>query len=112
MDRGRHPVSKYRDSRLYCLRSEGESGVLVGVCKNACAVTLAALGSQSRSSTAPSRPDAPTKLDLLHPRFYPAAARPTPPTICSNEPDNRDGSRSEAGAPGTGSGEGRAREPE
>ncbi|TMD21765.1 MAG: hypothetical protein E6I98_01330 [Chloroflexi bacterium] len=49
-----------RGLRLYCLRSEGESGVLVGVCKR-CAVTHAALGSQSRSPSAPSRPDAPTK---------------------------------------------------
>jgi len=36
-----------------------------------CAVTLAALGSQSRSSTAPSRPDAPTKLCLVALWFYP-----------------------------------------
>ena len=38
---------------------------------NACAVTLAALGSQSRSSTAPSRPDAPTKLNLFAAQILP-----------------------------------------
>src|SRR2546423_15289498 len=65
-----------RGLRLYCLRSEGESGVLVGVCKR-CAVTLAALGSQSRSSTTPSRPDAPTKLNLVAPEFYPPDPAPT-----------------------------------
>src|SRR2546428_12372511 len=59
-----------RGFSLYCLRSEGESGVLVGVCKR-CAVTLAALGSQSRSSTAPSRPDAPTKLNLAAVQILP-----------------------------------------
>ncbi len=32
-DRGQRPRSKSRDSRLYCLRSEGESVGLVGVCK-------------------------------------------------------------------------------
>src|SRR6202011_5405050 len=76
IDRGQHPGSKPRGLRLYCLRSEGESGVLVGVCKR-CAVTLAALGSQSRSSTAPSRPDAPTKLNLVAPGFYPPDRAPT-----------------------------------
>src|SRR3989442_15087073 len=59
-----------RGFSLYCLRSEGESGVLVGVCKR-CAVTLAALGSQSRSSTAPSRPDAPTKPNLVAVQILP-----------------------------------------
>src|SRR2546426_11525156 len=54
----------------YCLRSEGESWSVLGVCKR-CAVTLAALGSQSRSSTAPSRPDAPTKLNLVAAQILP-----------------------------------------
>src|SRR4029077_13004340 len=67
-----------RGSRPYCLRSEGESGVLVGVCKR-CAVTHAALGSQSRSASAPSRPDAPTKLSLDEPGCVPILpiGRPT-----------------------------------
>ena len=39
---------------------------------NACAVSLAALGSQSRSSTAPSRPDAPTKLPSVAIQILPS----------------------------------------
>ncbi len=64
--RRRRPRSRPRGSCLYCLRSEGESVALVGVCER-CAVSHAALGSQSRSSTAPSRPDAPTKPNLVAP---------------------------------------------
>src|SRR5437588_4561863 len=65
-----------RGFSLYCLRSEGKSWSVLGVCKR-CAVTLAALGSQSRSSTAPSRPDAPTKLNLAAVCFYPSLPPPT-----------------------------------
>src|SRR6266852_5163763 len=38
---------------------------------NACAVSLASLGSQSRSPTTPSRPDAPTKLNSVAPVILP-----------------------------------------
>src|SRR5712664_3182142 len=45
-----------------------------------CAVTLAALGSQSRSPTTPSRPDAPTKLSSVAVQILPA---PPPLQSCS-----------------------------
>src|SRR5438105_13610000 len=63
-----------RGFSLYCLRSEGKSWSVLGVCKR-CAVTLAALGSQSRSSTAPSRPDAPTKPNLVAAQILPGRSQ-------------------------------------
>src|SRR5260370_29895275 len=74
---GRHPGSKSRGLRLYCLRSEGESVVLVGICKNACAVTRAPSARNPEAQLPRRSQTPPPGRTWLRFEFYPRAGPPT-----------------------------------